>query len=90
MGRLVDVDQLVDANEVARLLGLGHPNTVHQYQRLYADMPKPVVDRGPNRVRLWLRPEIEEWSRGRARSRRPERGASSSEPAERGQGFESP
>lgn len=61
MGRLVDVDDLADAHDVAELLGVAHPNTVHLYQRRYVDMPRPVLDRGGRRARLWLRSEIQSW-----------------------------
>jgi predicted DNA-binding transcriptional regulator AlpA len=61
MGRLVDVDDLADAHDVAELLGLAHPNTVHQYQRRYPDMPRPVYQPRGRRARLWLRSEILEW-----------------------------
>jgi glutathione-regulated potassium-efflux system ancillary protein KefG len=61
MGRKVDVDDLVDAHEVAKLLGLAHPNSVHLYQRRYSDMPAPVYQRGPRRAQLWLRSEIQAW-----------------------------
>ncbi len=63
MGRKVDVDDLVDAHDVAALLGLGHANSVHTYQRRYPDMPKPVYAAGPRRAKLWLRSEIEAWSK---------------------------
>jgi glutathione-regulated potassium-efflux system ancillary protein KefG len=63
MGRKVDLDDLVDARGVASLLGLTHANTVSQYQHRYADMPKPALDLGQRRVKLWLRPEIEAWAR---------------------------
>jgi len=62
----VRTEDLIDAKEVADLLGLGHPNSVSTYLHRYPDMPRPVVDRGPNRARLWLRPEIEAWARSRA------------------------
>lgn len=65
MGRLIDVDELADAHDVAQLLGVAHPNTVHLYQRRYADMPRPVLDRGGRRARLWLRSEVLEWARAR-------------------------
>jgi glutathione-regulated potassium-efflux system ancillary protein KefG len=71
----VDTDDLLDTQGVAEILGLAHRNTVTQYQRRYTDMPKPVFDPGPGRVKLWLRPEIERWaadqkSRGRTRPNR--------------------
>jgi hypothetical protein len=59
---LVETDLLVDAHEVARCLGLGHPNSVSTYQRRYADMPRPVLDLGRGRPRLWLRPELAAWA----------------------------
>lgn len=65
MGRSVDVDDLVDAHDVAEVLGLAQPNTVYLYQRRYPDMPKPVFERGRYRMRLWLRSEMEAWSRSR-------------------------
>lgn len=66
MARTVDVDDLVDATEVAELLGLAHRNTVSVYQRRYPDMPRPVVERGGGRTKLWLRSEIKQWRESRA------------------------
>ena len=63
MTRLVAVDDLIDAQGVADILCLAHRNTVSQYQRRYDDMPKPVVDLGNGRVKLWLRSEITRGSR---------------------------
>ena len=62
----VDTDDLIDARGVAELLGLAHRNTVSVYQRRYPDMPRPVVDLGSGRARLWLRSEIERWQEARA------------------------
>jgi predicted DNA-binding transcriptional regulator AlpA len=70
MGRMVDVDDLADAHEVAQLLGLAHANTVHQYQRRYPDMPKPIYQPGGRRAQLWLRSEIAAWAEGRSRPAR--------------------
>ena len=53
------------AKGIAALLGLSHPNSVSTYQRRYAEMPRPVLDLGVGRPRLWLRPEIEAWARKR-------------------------
>ena len=69
---MIDIDDLLDAHGVAEALGLSHPNTVSVYQHRYEDMPRPVIDLGKGRVKLWLRPEIEDWSArqgARARSR---------------------
>ena len=65
MGRKVDVDDLADAHDVAALLGLAHPNTVHQYQRRYPDMPRPIYRPGGRRAQLWLKSEIERWKQSR-------------------------
>jgi predicted DNA-binding transcriptional regulator AlpA len=62
MGRKVDVDELVDTHEVSKILGLAHRNTVSEYQSRYDDMPRPVVDLGGGRSKLWLRPEMEGWA----------------------------
>jgi hypothetical protein len=48
----VDLDDLLDANGVAEILGLTHRNTVSVYQHRYADMPRPVLDFGTSRVKL--------------------------------------
>jgi hypothetical protein len=58
---MINTEDLCDAQGVADLVGLRHPNSVHTYLRRYADMPRPVIDLGPGRPRLWLRPQIEAW-----------------------------
>jgi hypothetical protein len=58
---MINTDELCDAQGVADLVGLAHANSVHTYLRRYADMPRPVIDLGPGRPRLWLRPQIEAW-----------------------------
>jgi hypothetical protein len=73
MSPRVDTEDLIDAQGVADVLDLSHRNTVSQYQRRYADMPRPVVDLGEGRVKLWLRPDIERWAAeqaARVRTRR--------------------
>ena len=61
MGRKVDVDELIDAQGVADMLGLAQRNTVSLYQKRYADMPRPVVDLGQGRCKMWLRAEVRNW-----------------------------
>lgn len=75
----VATEDLLDARGVADILGLSHRNTVSQYQRRYSDMPRPVLDLGDGRVKLWLRPDIERWwvrqvAAGRTRRKRSDRG----------------
>lgn len=66
MGRMVDLDDLVDAHEVADLLGLAHSNNVYLYQRRYPDMPRPVLEREGRRARFWLRSEMIAWRKRRS------------------------
>ena len=61
MGRKVDTDELIDAQGVADLLGLAQRNTVSLYQRRYPNMPRPVVDLGRGRCKMWIRSEIHSW-----------------------------
>lgn len=61
MPRYLDVEELIDAQGVAELLGLAQRNTVSSYQRRYPEMPRPVVDLGQGRCKLWLRSEIATW-----------------------------
>ena len=57
----IRTEDLLDAQAVAELLHLRHSNSVHTYQRRYPEMPRPVIDLGPGRPRLWLRPQVEAW-----------------------------
>jgi hypothetical protein len=61
VARRIDPGDLVDAQSVADILELSHRNSVSLYQRRYEDMPRPVVDLGDGRVKLWLRSEMERW-----------------------------
>jgi glutathione-regulated potassium-efflux system ancillary protein KefG len=64
----VNTEELIDAVGVAEILGLAQRTSVSVYQRRYPDMPRPVVDLGPGRPRLWLRPQIQEWARRTGRA----------------------
>jgi len=63
----IRTEDLIDAQGIADLLGLAQRNTISLYQRRYPDMPRPVVDLGQGRCRLWRRPEIQKWARARGR-----------------------
>jgi len=65
----VNTEDLIDAQGVAELLGLAQRTSVSVYQGRYPDMPRPVVDLGPGRSMLWLRPEILKWARATRRLR---------------------
>lgn len=60
----IDPDDLLDANEVAALLGLTHRQAVATYRVRYDDFPEPVVVKA--RCMLWRRQDVERWkvSRG--------------------------
>ena len=62
MSPLVQTKNLIDATAVARLLRLSHANSVHTYQRRYPDMPRPVLDLGAGRPRLWLKGPVQRWA----------------------------
>lgn len=59
----IDTEDLIDAQGVADMLGLAYRNAVSEYQRRYPEMPRPVVDLGPGRPRLWSRKAMLEWAR---------------------------
>lgn len=63
VSNLIDPADLVDATEVATLLGLSHRNAVSVYRARYDDFPTPTVDK--SRCVLWRRSDIEAWQRDR-------------------------
>lgn len=62
-GTVVDLNDLVDAHEVAELLGLASANSVRVYRSQYPDFPRPVFPRGPVRGKpmYWYRPDVVRW-----------------------------
>ncbi len=64
----VNTADLIDARGVADLLGLSHPNSVSTYQHRYSEMPRPTIDMGEGRCKLWLRSEIVGWARATGRT----------------------
>ena len=58
----IDKRDVIDAQGVADLLGLAQRNTVSLYQRRYPDMPRPVIDMGRGRCKLWSKQEILSWA----------------------------
>lgn len=62
MNPKVDTEDLIDARGVAELLGLAQAESVSTYQRRYPDMPRPVINLGHKRPRLWIRQEIVDWA----------------------------
>lgn len=63
----IDPDDLLDAGEVAELLGLSMRQAVSTYRRRYTDFPEPVVAKNNGQCTLWLRTDIEAWRDRRTR-----------------------
>ena len=59
----IEPAELVDSDEVARLLGLTSRNAVRVYRGRYEDFPQPVVKKG--RCLLWIRADVERWAKAR-------------------------
>jgi len=68
MTRLISVDDLVDAKGVASAVGLAHHNSVTTYMRRYKDFPRPLLETGAGRCRLWSRAEVDRWITARQRA----------------------
>lgn len=68
MSPQVNTEDLIDARAVATILGLAHRNTVSAYQKRYPEMPRPIIELGRGRPRLWLRPQILAWAKQAGRA----------------------
>ena len=76
MSPTIRTEDLIDAQGIADLLGLAQRNTISLYQKRYPEMPRPVIDLGSGRCRLWCRKEIVKWARTHSKrvpGRRPNR-----------------
>jgi predicted DNA-binding transcriptional regulator AlpA len=62
----VDIGDLLNAREVASLLGLAHREAVTTYRRRYVDFPEPVIHKGT--CVMWHRPDIERWAAATGRT----------------------
>jgi predicted DNA-binding transcriptional regulator AlpA len=60
---VIDPADLIDAHEVAAIIGVNRGSNVSLYRKRYADFPDPVIEKG--RCLLWHRPAIEAWAAGR-------------------------
>ena len=67
MGKKIDLNDLIDAKAIADILNLSHREAVSLYQKRYVDMPRPVLDLGKGRPRLWLKSEINRWIKQRVK-----------------------
>ena len=61
----IDPADLVDASEVAEILGLSSPRSVAVYRARYLDFPQPAVNKASGKCVLWIRAAVEAWARSR-------------------------
>ncbi len=66
MGKIVDLDDLLDAAQVAELLGLSKATAVSVYQGRYEDFPRPVLMSSSGRCQFWLRSDVAAWTTSRS------------------------
>lgn len=52
---------LIDNQEVAKIIGLSNPNGVSVYRRRNPDFPEPRVQK--RQTILWLRADVEAWAK---------------------------
>ncbi len=57
----VELEDLLNASEVAEVLGLSHRQAVATYRGRYDDFPQPVMSKGT--CVLWRRQDVEAWAR---------------------------
>ncbi|MGI8756736.1 MAG: hypothetical protein ACR2MB_12940 [Acidimicrobiales bacterium] len=65
MGASVDLNDLVDAPEIARRFGVQRQSVVYDWRRRHPEFPEPVYV--TNRIRLWLWPEVARWGQSTGR-----------------------
>ena len=61
MGRRIDVDNLVTADQIAERLNVADLSVVYNWARRHKTFPAPVLERG-KRIRMWDWPEVKEWA----------------------------
>jgi glutathione-regulated potassium-efflux system ancillary protein KefG len=65
----IDSEDLIDVVGVAEILSLANRSSVSTYQKRYKDMPRPVIDLGGGRTRLWSRKAMLAWASATGRAR---------------------
>ena len=63
----IEADDLIDASEVAPIIGVASSNAVSVYRSRYLDFPAPFVEKSSGKCVLWLRTDIIAWAAGRQR-----------------------
>lgn len=66
--RMIDPSDLLDAGEVAALLGLSRRQAVATYRQRYETFPEPVVVKNSGHCTLWARADIEAWAAATGRT----------------------
>ncbi len=61
----IDPDNLLDASEVAVILGLSSARAVAVYRARYDSFPVPAVRKASGKCVLWARADIEAWAKSR-------------------------
>ena len=67
MRRTIDLDDLLDASDVAALLGLSNERSVATYRKRYEDFPAPAWASKGGRCQGWLRQDVEAWAHSTGR-----------------------
>jgi len=67
----VDPSNLINAREVAAVLGLAQREAIATYRRRYPDFPEPVLQKGT--CVLWLLQDVQEWAAATGRRVHPVR-----------------
>ena len=65
MGRKIDVDDLVGAQEIADRLEVSAPQVIHVWRSRHPDFPEPVVSLSMGF--LWSWPDVEAWAKATGR-----------------------
>lgn len=61
----IDPADLIDAHEVAGIIGLSRGGNVSLYRQRHDNFPTPVVEKG--RCVLWRRQDVEKWAKATGR-----------------------
>ena len=65
MRRIVDIENLVGAFEIARRLGVARPQVIHEWRRRYSNFPRPVA--ALKTALIWDWREVNEWAKSTGR-----------------------
>lgn len=61
----IEPEDLIDATEVAAIIGLSRGSNVSLYRRRHDDFPEPLVEK--SRCVLWRRQDVEQWAKATGR-----------------------